>query len=383
MKRRLFHGYRGNQDHASRAKRPVLAIEFANKFGSRDLVMGGKSLPVTIRDIAVALGVSPSTVSQALNNKGQLRPQTRERVRMMAAKLGYDIALDPIGPFSKLTGRFARVVLYSTSSEVSVETASTFAMQVIRGIEEAMTSFKIVPILCSESSLQREGPRDLVGTFCVGGVLSDESARYLEASGLPVITVGCQCSATSFATVEPDYVLATRLAVHHLARCGHRRIALLNGSDQKDSSDHKLTGFIRGMDDWSLPVRYVSHPPPTPELRSHRIDEIRTLLQGEWREVSAIICAYEHTSLNTIQCANELALSVPGDVSIVSCHDFGSAQDSMPPLTTVAVSPFQLGKLAVSHLLSLVSNPGLIGTRLVVRPSLTVRGSSGPPAHRT
>ncbi len=337
---------------------------------------------MTIRDIASALGVSPSTVSQALNNKGKLRAQTRERIRTMAVKLGYDIPLDPIGPFSELAGRFARIVLYSLNPEVSIESASSFAMPVIRGIEEGLSSYKIVPILCSESSLQQEGPRDLVGTFCVGGVLSDESRQYLEESALPTITVGCQSSSTTFATVEPDYVLATRLAVDHLAELGHRHIALLNGNDEKDSSDHKLTGFLRGTNDWSLPIRYVSHPESSPDLRSHRPHEIEELLQGEWRDVTAIVCAYEHTALRTIQLVRDLGSSVPEDLSIISCHDFGSVDTSTPPMTTVAVPPYQLGKLAVSHMLSLVSNPGMLGTRLVAKPSLTVRASTGyPPCH--
>ena len=213
---------------------------------------------VTIRDIARELGMSPSTVSQALNNKGKLRPETRGRVRATARLMGYFNPNDPFGPLPELSGRPMRVVTTAvTHNEPRLDQFQGFPLRVLRGIEDALEPYHIPMVLTSKRQLYNGLPKDHLGTLVIGGYIDDETAAVLEACQFPVVIIGSCTNSLRLCSVEADSMGGIRMAIEHLYRLGHRHIALLNGPDTTRTSERKYIGYLSAMNLLNLDHNYV------------------------------------------------------------------------------------------------------------------------------
>ena len=219
---------------------------------------GGLIMRVTIRDIARELGMSPSTVSQALNNKGKLRPETRGRVRATARLMGYFNPNDPFGPLPELSGRPMRVVTTAvTDNEPRLDQIQGFPLRVLRGIEDALEPYHIPMLLTSKRQLYNGLPKDHLGTLVIGGYIDDETAAVLEACQFPVVIIGSCTNSLRLCSVEADSMGGIRMAIEYLYGLGHRHIALLNGPDTTRTSERKYIGYLSAMNLLNLDHNYV------------------------------------------------------------------------------------------------------------------------------
>lgn len=333
---------------------------------------------VTIRDIAQELGMSPSTVSQALNQKGQLRIETRERVVAKAKEMGYFTAGDPFGVDRILSGRPVWFWPAGMSTWPPEGRLRGFPAAVWRGAEAAFAPFRTRLHLVVEEELRAGLPDEVAGLIITGGHVPETVGNLLRAGDRPTVIVGSHLdSSRSACSVDSDTVEGVRSAVQHLHALGHRRIGFLNGPVSWRSSDQKWTGFLRGMHDCGLPPTWVAS---TPDPWSEDVAaQVSTLLTGPWGGVTAVICAYEMIGLSVVRSARILGLSVPEDLSVVTYHDEGASEQCDPPLDTVRLPVVQMGKLAAMLVVSAGRNNEVVGTRVIVPPSLIVRRSTGPP----
>lgn len=331
-------------------------------------------MTVTARAIARALGMSPSTVSQALNNKGMLTMETRERVIEQARELGYPVAIDPFGIDRAISGRPVWFVLSGANRVPPRSELAEFSSNVLKGVEQAFAPYRTVLSVVAESDLHQAPPDDLIGIIVVGGSVSEDTEDLLRSGRRPTVTVGCHLSDT-ICGVECDGVQGIRLAVDHLCALGHRNIGFFNGPVTLRTSDQKLTGYIRACHDHHLTVRPVATGiwPWDPDAAEGTALE---LFATEWKGITAVVCAYDQLALGALRAARRLGMSVPADVSIVGYHDEGISATSEPPLTTVALPVLEMGKLAARLIVSAGRNRDVVGTRVVLPPRLVVREST-------
>lgn len=334
-------------------------------------------MSVTIREIAKELGLSPSTVSQALNNKGSLRLETRERVRQAARRMGYYALNDPFGIDPTLSGRplWMIVPVASTTDDFTSRPVPHFRLRVVEGIRSALEPYKVTPLFVAEGEIRQGQPRNLVATLVLGGYIREDTIKFLEQLRTPVVSVASRIPSNSICSVAPDAVAAIRKAVDHLGRLGHEHIAFLNGPLTTPSSDDKLTGFVRGMYDLGKPAdRVVSLGNP---FSWTNVERVVALLKGPWKRVTAIVCAYKSTVRFVVKAAQSLGYRVPDDLSIAAYDEHGvDTVDSS--VTAFGVFADMLGRSAVSLAFSVRANSELIGTSLVVNPQLTSSGSTAP-----
>ena len=332
-------------------------------------------MPVTGKDIAEKLGLSPSTVSQALNNKGSLKSETVALVRRTAKEMGYQHSKSD-GSGHELRSKTVPVILSGTAQGGHRRSVSGLDSKVLAGIDHALSGHDARSMLTTELQLDRLLQPDSFGALIIGGYASRETLGFLETHAIPTVAIASPIASPIISSVQVDVIAGVRTAVEHLKDLGHERIALLNGPPETLASDLKLTGYLRGLFDCGIEVRSDWIKSLERNVQSSR-EEVFRLLPGDWSGITSILCAYEEIAIAVLQVAKELGLQVPGDLSVVSYHDEGIAELAVPPITTVALAPERLGRLSVQQLLALERDPDLSGTQLLVPAQLNVRSSTG------
>ena len=209
--------------------------------------------PVTIWDVARASGVSVSTVSKALNGRGQLRKETRTAVQSTAARLGFrpnDLAQ------SLLRKRTFTVGLISTDSY------GRFSIPVLEGIESALEPARISVFLCSADDPARERRHvDSLLAKRVDGIIVTGRRTDLRApvdlggASVPVIYAFAQVAKGKALCLLPDDRGGAQLAGEHLVGLGRRRIAHVTGPIDFEAVRKRREGFRDALNAAGLRAR--------------------------------------------------------------------------------------------------------------------------------
>src|SRR6185437_14340291 len=182
---------------------------------------------VTLDDVALAAGVSLGTASKALNGRGKLRQETRERVRSEAKRLGFRFR--DLGT-AALATQGIMVGLLTTDSY------GRFSIPLLMGIEEAFSARPISAFLCHSSDPAREQQHiDLLLARQVDGIIV--SARREDPrppidvgkAHIPVVYAFAQATDPDALCILPDEAHGARLATEHLLQLGKRQFAHITG----------------------------------------------------------------------------------------------------------------------------------------------------------
>ena len=304
---------------------------------------------VTLKDIALELGLSPATVSRALNGFPEVSASTRERVREVAERRGY--APNPIA--RRLVGGRSGLVGMVVPGAGDVSADPSF-MEVLAGLGAALTGHGLDLVLHvarqgeetgALERLVRRGTMD--GFIMIAPRVDDPRLTLLEDEGVPFVVHGRagvpngddDNGSRAYDHYDIDNRAAGRMMAGHLVGLGHRRIALLNGpvhlayaSERRRGHREALLAAGQEPDD-----DLVIHDMPTHE--AGRTLAAR-LLDGN-NPPTAVACSSTAIASGVYAAANERGLEVGRDLAI-GAHDDAPphirSEDFVPPLT-VTVSP--------------------------------------------
>lgn len=333
------------------------------------------------------------TVSNAYNRPDRLSGALRERVFETATRLGY-IGPDPVGRSLRRQRTDVVGVLYS--NPLSYAFGDPAAVSFLRGLssvtERADLGLLLVPAAVGGvigGRDPRTAARAAVDGFVVYS-MSDEEPLLTAAleRGLPTVVVD-QPAREGVPFVGIDDEAAARDAAGHLLGLGHERLGIVSFALSPDGregvADHgrqeaaafhvsraRLRGYRGAAEGAGLPwpeVPVYECPGSTTALGQ---EAARTLLSPEQRP-TAILCSSDQLALGVLAAAEELGLSVPGDLSVVGFDDVPPGAGADPPLTTVHQDHYEKGSAAGRMLVSLLRGedpgPERLPTRLVIRDS--------------
>jgi LacI family transcriptional regulator, galactose operon repressor len=178
--------------------------------------------------------------------------------------------------------------------------------------------------------------------------------------------------------VGSDHVETALLATRHLLGLGHRRIATITGSPDRQVTSHRLRGYRV-----ALAEAGVKPDPALVEKGYWEADgayEATLRLLDRTRGVTAIYAQNDTMALGVLSALHERGIAVPEDCAVVGCDDIPIAAHAIPPLTTVHIPFFETGETAVRLLLGRISGekirqrPVLLPVRLVRRVSCGAGG---------
>ena len=329
---------------------------------------------LSLKELAAHLGLSSATVSLVINRSPgakSIPAATQERVRKAARELNYR---------PNLMARSLRQKRSFTIGVVVPEVSEGYAALVLSGIEDHLLQegyFYFVVSHRHRADLIEEYPALLQQRAVEGIILVDTPLQ--ERCSIPAVAISGHHDVPGVTNIVLDHDLAAQLALEHLQKCGHTRIALIKGQDF--SSDTEIRW--RALHTVAKQLGITIHEKLTVQLDGDSPSPAvgygvtRKLL--ERREPFTALFAFNDISaIGAIQALRESGKRVPEDVSVIGFDDIQSAAFQNPSLTTVRQPLRQMGVIAAETLLERINTPRKDGQpkEIVVKPELVVRGST-------
>lgn len=310
---------------------------------------------VTIKEIAVHCGVSPSTVSLVLNGSQKIKKETREKVRKAADELDYQ----PNEMARSLVSRRSRCLSVTVPNLAHVFSDVYFG-EIISGIYEKAieAGYKIMLDIAQESYIAEKEylnqlrNRRTDGMLFIASTIEDRFLLELESHEYPVLLVNHYFPESSLNYLTVDYKRAARICAEHLTGLGHRRIGLIIGTNTFTGLDFRDAFFAacegRGVLKTNLPWRGVS------DWDEQEGYEAARKLMSRHPDLTAIMAGNDRMAMGAMRYLLGKGLHVPRDVSVMGMDDIPSAKYSTPGLTTLHMDLFELGRLSCQRLLNLL-----------------------------
>jgi LacI family transcriptional regulator len=181
--------------------------------------------------------------------------------------------------------------------------------------------------------------------------------------------------------VGSDHVETALLATRHLLGLGHRRIATVTGSPDRQVTSHRLKGYRA-----ALAEAGEGFDPALVESGYWEADgayEATLRLLDRTPPVTAVYAQNDTMALGVLSALHERGLTVPDDCAVVGCDDIPIAAHAIPPLTTVHIPFFETGETAVRLLLDRISGEEFSPRPVLLPVRLVRRVSCGAKANKT
>ncbi len=323
----------------------------------------------TIKDVAKAAGVSITTVSQVLSNKGSLKEETRSLVTKIAGEMNYV----PDWHGSSLKKRQNKCIALFVGS------ISGYYYELAEAVKKESTDHGYeLEILFSDDSKQLT--RKLLSNrldcaIVLNDAFSDKEAEKAEQAGVPMVYMDRLRVGKYTSSVVLNSRETGRIAAEYLYGLGHRRLMVIEGKNTYNATERFL-GFQEYLSERGISLddgyRLKGH-----FLRTQSYDATKAFL-GEKRPLpDAIFALNDDSAFGCMKAFMEAGYSFPWDISMIGCDDIELSQWFIPPLTTINPNARAQGTEAAKQLVSLISGAAGKPT-LKISGTLVVRSSCRP-----
>jgi DNA-binding LacI/PurR family transcriptional regulator len=324
-----------------------------------------------MRDVAVFAGVSVATVSRVLNGSETVRSEARERVTAAIAELGYR------------PNRLARNLRRQTAEMIGVvvsDIENPHFTEMVRAVEDAAFGKGYRLLLCNtdEQAGKQAAYLEMLAGERVSGVIlspSDPAGAAigdLLDLGIPVVAFDRHVDDPRADGVVSDGEDAMRRAAEHLLDAGHRRIAMVAGPLDVETSTSRRAGYEGAMRARDLEPLIVDG-----RFRIEAAREATAGLLAAHDELTGLVVANNLMAIGALKALAAAGRKVPGDVALIALDDPFWAELVQPPLTVLAQPVRAMAETAVGLLLERVTGRRDAPRQEVFRFELRVRGSCG------
>ncbi|WP_419996898.1 LacI family DNA-binding transcriptional regulator [Streptomyces boninensis] len=327
----------------------------------------------TIADVARAAGVSRTTVSHALNDRGKVNAETRARVRRIADELGYLPSLRA----QRLRLGEAQTIALVSSMPLAVAGGPSrlgFSMEVAAAAAEHAFrhGFALILLPPGESGAAL-GSVDVDGAIVVEPAESDAVVAALRERGLPYVCLGRPVGESDAPYVDLRGEAVAELLLGHLREQGVRHPALITGADARYADLDARAAFRRlGAEHGWAQLTAVA-----PEADGERGGyEATAALLAEHPGIDALCVLVDAFAVGAVQAVRDSGRSVPEDVLVVTRYDGVRARICEPPLTAVDLHLEQAASEAVELLLGRLRGEETAAVLRTPEPLLVRRASS-------
>jgi DNA-binding LacI/PurR family transcriptional regulator len=325
-------------------------------------------MAVTIKDVARAAGVSPSTVSRALSAPELVQPETRRRVRQAASDLGYHPNRAARGLITGRTGNIGLIV---------PDLTNPFFPGVVKGVQSRARESDFSVFLADtdedpsvEAGLVRALIKQVDGIVLCSPRMSEEELRSI-AGETPMVMLNRRVGRIPSVTIDNGD--AIRQAVAHLVALGHRRVAYVAGPRTSWSNRERLRILRPATAAAGLELVEVGNV--VPQFSGGVAAADLVLASG----VTAVIGYNDLVALGLLNRFTARGVAVPGGMSLIGFDDIVLSEMVSPSMTTLAQPKEQIGRAGVDLLLQLMEDPDRVAvTRRELPSQLMVRHSTGP-----
>lgn len=306
-------------------------------------------IAVTIKEIAAVCGVSAGTVDRALNSRGGINEETKNKILQIAKELDYHP--DPVAR-CLVTGST------NTIGVVCVGLRNNFFSQLIEEIEStAKENGYFINLILTHNDPQREiegihylARRKVDGLIIFPVGSGTEYEDKLKKLNVPIVTLYNRIS-PDFPHVDVDCRQIMRNAVSYITQKGYHRIIYLNFGIQTlrkkglniFSMEERRLGYLEGIKDEMLRESLV--------IEEYEPDSLVQMILEDGKEKTAVLCSYDNVAIQTLNLFRERGIRVPQQVGIMGFDNIEMLRLISPRIQSVDCKIRCLGRKAFSILL--------------------------------
>jgi LacI family transcriptional regulator len=329
-----------------------------------------------IHTVARLAKVSTATVSRTINHVPTVNAKMAKRVWEVVKELDY------------LPNTQARALVSGRSRLLGLivsEITNPFFPELIQGFEEVAVEQGYEILIgstnydpermkrCIRRMVERKAEGVAVMTFGIEEPLLEQLAERK----VPLVFVDVGPDRPGISLLRVNYHQGIRQAVQHLAALGHREIAFVTGPLRLHSAQSRLAAFRRAVEECGItidPSRIVEGD----HTMEGGMNAAEKLLTGGNRP-TAVMCSNDVTAIGVLHEAYRVGMRVPDDLSVIGFDNIHITQMTIPPLTTIQMSCFELARAAVMALKAHVEGTPEAKREIPIETQLVVRESTGFP----
>lgn len=309
-------------------------------------------MKASIKQISEITGFSPATISNALNHKKGVNRNTANTIFQVAKEIGY-ISENKI---SKI-----KLVIYKRNGLIIDD--SPFFSVLLKGVENECTASGYELVMCN---LDRDAPdyKEQVaaimsdastGDILLGTELLDDEYPIFMNGSCPMVLLDSWSSNFPMNAVLINNADSAVNAVQYLIHRGHRKIGYLRGRFRIKAFTSRSTGYSRALMKNGIPMdnEYVFTVSTTMD-GAYR--DMRDYLEKKPAMPTAFFADDDMIALGCIKAFEEYGYRVPEDISVIGFDDLPFCEISTPRLTTIKVSKYEMGQMAVRRLIELIKD---------------------------
>ncbi|WP_249596235.1 LacI family DNA-binding transcriptional regulator [Peribacillus frigoritolerans] len=333
---------------------------------------------VTTEDVAKIAGVSQSTVSRVLNDYPYMKKNTRDKVLAVINELGFtrdEIARSLVEKRTKSIG----LILGSISNPFFAETAEV----IIERAQELKYDVIVYNTGHKDENLE-QAINLLIGKRVEGIILTSVSKNYTEKikklhdNGFPVLLYNSFLDIKDVNFIVMDNNKGARLAVQHLIKLGHKKIAKISGPSKYLATYERTVGYKEEMmeNGYEIDEGLIFNS----EFSYDKIYSFTKKLLKKKDRPTAIIAASDQMALAVLDAASSLNLKIPADLSVVGFDNIRLSANEFIGLTTISQQMDQMSLTALEKLIYLIENKETSSSsiQIFLKPELMVRKTTGP-----
>ena len=333
----------------------------------------------TLKDVARDADVSVSTVSRAFNSPEKVRPDTLQRVREAADRLGYQ----PSRVARRLSLKNGKAGLIGL---VIPDIRNPFFADIVRGVEDIAYEhdYSLVLSNSDEDPDRQKVVLDTFRTENVDGIIvppvsmDDPAVRELAEASTPLVCIDRRMDDARVDTILSDNRKGAYEAVTHLIELGHERIGFIGGVPHISTLTERRQGYEQALRDHDLRVDEALIKEGTSRRERGRYFTEQLLALG--RPPTALFTGNNLTTLGALSTLNTQGVKVPEEMALVGYDDVPWAMALNPPPTVLAQPGYEMGSRAAELLFERLDAPNRSPTVVTLQSKLTVRDSCGAPS---
>jgi DNA-binding LacI/PurR family transcriptional regulator len=312
-------------------------------------------MTVTIKDVAKRAGLSPATVSRALNQSGYVSADAQRRVDEAVDELGYQpnwLAKGLKGQSSRLVGLIVPEIssLYDSLIIQSVSTIlheNNYGMILCINNEDAEVDLGYLKIL------QEKRVDGIIYTHPLHGNNS-KFVRRLVQEGMPIIELNRRCEEDVLDGVLADNVQSAYQITNYLIGLGHRRIGLVMGQTDLTTGEYRFTGYRHALNDANIAIdnSLIRIGSFSQEHGEAGMQELLALPERP----TAVLAGSNRILMGILKTLGEQNICIPDDMSVAAFNDTDWLSIWNPPITTVDIATEEMAKLSVELLLRRITS---------------------------
>lgn len=335
---------------------------------------------VNIKDVAKKAGVSVTTVSMVLSDKGRISAETAEKVNHAVQQLGY------IKNQSASNLRAQRSALIGL---VLRDISDPYYAEVAAGLSEVLEE-KGYMLFLAQSGSSQEKFEQCISTLKaqgVGGIvfcpirdIGVPNIDKLTSLDTPLVCVARAKVGQQVDFVGPDNMLSAKMATEYLIKQGHRQIAYVGGNSDSLSRAERLGGYCSTLMQFGLPFKpeWVIECDKSQTVAAEAVSQ----LISKNPKITAILCHYSSTAFGAVYGINRANRSVGKDnyigqqIAVMGFDDVPEAELIQPSLTFVSTPVREIGREAGYRLISQIDNRDRSPQSVILTPELIARDSA-------